>query len=230
MAKANRKLIQMLRKCARSLENPSVEYKWSHFAHCNCGNLVQIITGLEPSAIQRQAFMHQQDWGQQAHAYRENKSYAETHPSQPDYGHRPALDEGAWEPENLGACSTSSMSLDFVFKSLEVIGLAGSDFEHLERLSDPSVRRRMKNEHDYFAHYKRENVTDYLWAWADDLQDKLPECEKYSNVSSDIFMEQQAQTAVIESLEYVCIPSCEICSDELESTETLTKNRELSLI
>ena len=60
-----------------------------------------------------------------------------------DVGDRPALDEGAWEPENVGACQVTGAPLDEVLNQMYAIGLTVEDVGHLERLSSPDVRRRM---------------------------------------------------------------------------------------
>ncbi|MEM1083298.1 MAG: hypothetical protein AAGI48_04190 [Verrucomicrobiota bacterium] len=96
---------------------------------------------------------------------------------QPDFGDRPALDEGAWEPENVGSCQITGAPLDFVFDQLEAVGLETSDFEHLERLSSPKVRRRLGNFSVSFPHNVVENVVTYLKAWADLLEEELPPSE-----------------------------------------------------
>ncbi len=177
MAKPTLRLITALRETAQNLSSPEVTYKWSHFAHCNCGHLVRTITGLDAEAIQTRAIVHQQDWGQQARAYGQTPDYAATHPAQPDYGDRPALDEGAWEPENVGACTLTGMSLDIVFDTLQGFGLETADFQHLERLSNPDVRRRLGTNTVDYPHYERDNVIAYLRAWADLLEDELETLE-----------------------------------------------------
>ena len=93
--------------------------------------------------------------------------------AQPDYGDRPALDEGAWEPENVGACRASGARLDSILESMVRLGLDPHDIAHLERLSDPEIRRKLGTNTEYFAHYLRENVIAYLSAWADLLEAQL---------------------------------------------------------
>lgn len=171
MAKANRELITALREASSRLERPDVVYRWSHFAHCNCGHLAQVITRLEPSEIQRRAMTRPGDWGQQA-SVAATWNTTRPHP-RPDYGDRPALDEGAWEPENVGACSSTGTPLDVVLEELFQLGLTPDDIQHLERLSDPLVRRELGNNTQDFLHYRRENVIAYLRAWASLLERNL---------------------------------------------------------
>lgn len=185
MAKANVRLITALRETAHTLENPEVTYKWSSFAHCNCGHLVQTVTGLEPVDIQQTAMVQQRDWGQQAYAYNQTQNTNQF--PQPDYGDdRPALDEGAWEPENVGACTLTGMSLDRVFATLLELGLDALDFQYLERLSDPAIRQRLGNHHTDFPHYEKQNVIDYLKAWADMLEQQLPIEAQIDTVENEI--------------------------------------------
>lgn len=173
MAKPTLRLINALRETAHRLDNPRAAYKWSSFAHCNCGHLVQTVTGMDASDIQRRAMQGDGDWGRKARIHSQLPMRT-PQPPQPDYGDRPPLDEGAWEPENVGACPVTGTPLDMVFDELESIGLVISDFQHLERLSDPTVRRRLGTNAVEYPHHVRENVVDYLRAWADLLEERLP--------------------------------------------------------
>lgn len=115
------------------------------------------------------------DWGSQAH---------ELVRAQPDYGDRPALDEGAWEPENVGACRATGARLDSVLEAMVRLGLDPHDIAHLERLSDPEIRRQLGTNTEYFAHYQRENVIAYLSAWADLLEARLEELSALEPMSA----------------------------------------------
>ncbi len=166
MAAASRRLVVALRQTAARLARTETTYRWASFAHCNCGHLAQTITGLDPEEIQRRAMRKEGDWGSQARAV------APLRFPEFDYGDRPALDEGAWEPENVGACQVTGAPLDEILDDMYALGLEASDVGHLERLSDPEVRRRLGNNTSYFAHHRRENVVAYLNAWADLLDDR----------------------------------------------------------
>lgn len=107
------------------------------------------------------------DWGSQA-----GESVQRPFPEF-DFGDRPALDEGAWEPEDVGACQVTGAPLDDVLSQMYALGLQPDDVGHLERLSDPQVRRRLGNNTVYFPHHCRENVIEYLHAWADLLEERL---------------------------------------------------------
>jgi hypothetical protein len=183
-------LVSALRQTAKNLGKPDITYRWSSFANCNCGHLIQTVTGLDPSEIQSKAMMQEGDWGKQAKA---SVHQSRVSPPQPDFGDRPALDEGAWEPENVGACQVSGASMDFVFYSLNRIGLSATDIKQLERLSDPEVRRRLGTENVYFPHHIRENVIRYVVEWADmleeDLESDLGDEEKVSSSSKKAVLE-----------------------------------------
>ena len=55
---------------------------------------------------------------------------------------------------------------------------------HLERLSDPAVRRRLGNNTEYFPHHRRENVVAYLEAWASLLEEGVE-----AEWEDDVFLE-----------------------------------------
>lgn len=167
MARPSAQLIVVLRQTAVRLSREDVTYRWSSFAHCNCGHLAQTITGMDPAEIQRRAMRREGDWGSQA-LQSVRRPFLDL-----DFGDRPALDEGAWEPEDVGACQVTGAALDEVLAQMYSLGLSPDDVRHLERLSDPQVRRRLGNNTGYFPHHKRENVIAYLHAWADLLEARL---------------------------------------------------------
>lgn len=166
MAEASSRLVIALRQTAARLARPETTYRWASFAHCNCGHLAQTITGLDPAEIQRRAMRKEGDWGAQA------RKVVPLRFPEFDYGDRPALDEGAWEPENVGACQVTGAPLDDILEDMYALGLDPADVGHLERLSDPEVRRRLGTNTDHFPHHRRENVVAYLEAWADLLEER----------------------------------------------------------
>lgn len=168
MARPSTRLIAALRETAARLMRQDVRYQWSSFAHCNCGHLAQTITGLDPAEIQERAMRREGDWGSQA------RDLAARRFPDFDYGDRPALDEGAWEPEDVGACQVTGTRLDEILERMCALGLSPMDVGHLERLSSSEVRRRLGNNTEYFPHHRRDNVVAYLEAWADLLEERLP--------------------------------------------------------
>lgn len=163
-------LIQALRQTARHLQLADVSYRWSHFGQCNCGHLAQTLTQLTPETLQRAAERQRGDWSEQATTWERTAALA-------DYGDRPALDEGAWEPEGTDHCTTTDVPMDLVFRRLTAVGLTAEDMVHLERLSDPRVRKRLGTNTVDFHYADRTNLVRYLNAWADVLELDLPRSE-----------------------------------------------------
>jgi hypothetical protein len=167
MARASLRLIEALRETAARLGKADTVYRWSQLAHCNCGHLTQTITGLSPQAIHEAAALHRGDWAEQA------RTLALAVDATPDYGDRPAIDEGAWEPEDLMACPVSGRSMSEIFGELLAAGLEPGDIGALERLDDRAVRRRLGTHTSNFLHSDRQNVIAYLLAWAALLEEAL---------------------------------------------------------
>lgn len=142
-------------------------YRWSRFAHCNCGHLAQTITGLTPNTIEAAAKRHPGDWGEQARTLCGPRL-------------RPTLDQGspaidgALEPEDIDVCNVTGQTMPQILATLFAWGLEPTDVEALERLSDSAVRRRLGTNTIDFPHGERQNVIAYLRAWADLLEEKLP--------------------------------------------------------
>lgn len=167
MARASVRLIVALRETALSLEREATVYRWSRFAHCNCGHLAQTITGLTPNTIEAAAKRHPGDWGEQARTLCGPRL-------------RPTLDQGspaidgALEPEDIDVCNVTGQTMPQILATLFAWGLEPTDVEALERLSDSAVRRRLGTNTIDFPHGERQNVIAYLRAWADLLEEKLP--------------------------------------------------------
>ncbi len=75
MASASPELVVALRRTALRLRE-GVRYQWSNFAVCNCGNLAQTITDMDPQAIYAAAMERPGDWGEQAREYCPNSGLA----------------------------------------------------------------------------------------------------------------------------------------------------------
>lgn len=173
MAQASLRLVQALRETAVRLERESTVYRWSQLAHCNCGHLAQTITGLSPSAIHEAAARHRGDWAEQARTIAPAAGSGGLSVVDLDYGDRPALDEGAWEPEDLMECPVAERSMSAIFGELLAAGLEPADIGALERLDDPAVRRRLGTSTSDFLHSDRKNVVAYMLAWAAILEERL---------------------------------------------------------
>lgn len=79
---------------------------------------------------------------------------------------------GDWGEQAREFCSTSGYPIDYVFEQLFALGLDADDIQHLERLSDGRVLRRLGAQ--ALAHNRREDVVAYMQAWADLLEESLP--------------------------------------------------------
>lgn len=163
MAVPTARLVVALRETAARLASPAAVYRWSHFGHCNCGHLAQTITGLPARTIYQAAFRRPGDWGQQAAAL-----------DVPDFGDRPANDEGAWEPEGTDHCAATGSPLEVVLGAMYDVGLERRDIEHLEDLSDERVLRRLGAVATGLPRDDRASVVRYLEAWADLVESQLP--------------------------------------------------------
>jgi len=175
MARASLRLVEALRETAARLEREETVYRWSQLAHCNCGHLTQTITGLSPGAIHEAAVKHRGDWAEQARTVVGGSDAPTSTPTPPDYGDRPANDEGAWEPEDLGICPVAELGMSQIFAELSAWGLDAADVGALERLDDPVVRRRLGTHTLDFLHSDRRNVVAYLKAWATLLEEQIAE-------------------------------------------------------
>ncbi len=74
MARPSHELIRVLRATAARLAQSS-SYRWSDFACCNCGHLVQSVTQLSPREIYEAAFARGGDWGEQAREFCASSGY-----------------------------------------------------------------------------------------------------------------------------------------------------------
>jgi hypothetical protein len=170
MARPSARLVRALRTTADRLEQPEVVYQWSHYGHCTCGHVAQTITRLEPSTIYRAAFYRPGDWGEQAAQLGRTEH--------PDYGERPAIDEGAYEFESLDRCASTGSPLTAILATMYAAGLERDDVRHLERLSDGEVLRKLGKNTTGLEHARREHVIAYLRGFAELLEEKLGPSER----------------------------------------------------
>lgn len=137
MARATPELIVALRTTAARIAD-GAKYQWSHFAVCNCGNLAQTITDLDPREIYEAAFQRPGDWGEQAREF----------------------------------CPTSGYPMDWILGRMLEVGLDLHDIRDLERLSNDRVLRRAAAGRT-LRYTRREDVVEYMRAWADLLEEQL---------------------------------------------------------
>jgi hypothetical protein len=78
---------------------------------------------------------------------------------------------GDWGEQAREFCPASGYPIDYVFQQLFALGLDAEDIQHLERLSDARVLRRLGGR--TLAHNRREDVVAYMEAWSDLLDESL---------------------------------------------------------
>jgi hypothetical protein len=80
---------------------------------------------------------------------------------------------GDWSEQALDYCPTSGYLMDQVISIMLDAGLEVQDFQHLERLSDRAVLRRLPDQERFLQHNQREDVAKYLRTWANLLEEQL---------------------------------------------------------
>ncbi len=165
MALPTARLVVALRDTAARLRAPDVVYKWSHFGHCNCGHLAQTITGRSAREIYRAAVVRSGDWGEQAERF---AAMADD---------RPALDEGAYEPEGVDLCGVTGSPVERVLSEMVAAGLDRDDIDKLEDLSDGEVLRYIGASTTGLQRNERADVIRYLEGWASVLEGRLSPLE-----------------------------------------------------
>lgn len=68
MASSNPELINALRETAKRLDS-GARYEWGHMARCNCGHLVQTITGMTDSEISCAVNHQLTEWTEHAESF-----------------------------------------------------------------------------------------------------------------------------------------------------------------
>ena len=81
---------------------------------------------------------------------------------------------GDWERQLIDYCPTSGLPIDQTIDEMLTLGFSRSELSHLERLSDPTVRRAIPFERrNALRHNQRDDVVLYLRTWADLLEQPL---------------------------------------------------------
>ncbi|MEM8955346.1 MAG: hypothetical protein AAGD22_14425 [Verrucomicrobiota bacterium] len=68
MAKKNPELVRALRGAAHRL-SIGARYEWGHMARCNCGHLIQSLTGMNDREVSRAVNYELDEWTEHARAY-----------------------------------------------------------------------------------------------------------------------------------------------------------------
>ncbi len=80
---------------------------------------------------------------------------------------------GDWSEQALDYCPTSGYLMDQVISIMLEAGMELEDFKHLEKLSDKAVLSRLPEAYKYPRYNHQEDVSRYMFAWADLLEEKL---------------------------------------------------------
>lgn len=82
---------------------------------------------------------------------------------------------GDWGQQALEYCGETGLEMDHIMTQLLNLGLTRADIRDIERLGNPKVRRRMESPKTGITHYARTDAIAYFEAWADLLEEQLPE-------------------------------------------------------
>lgn len=75
MAIPSLELADVLRRTAKRIDSGKSNYDWKHIGICNCGNLVQIVTGKNKRQIYESGRQKHGDWEMLTYLFKENSSY-----------------------------------------------------------------------------------------------------------------------------------------------------------
>jgi hypothetical protein len=75
MATASLELIDALRNTAKRIGASKSNYDWKNIGACNCGNLVQILTGQDKKQIHQDGIQKHGDWEMLVYLYKEDSNF-----------------------------------------------------------------------------------------------------------------------------------------------------------
>lgn len=82
---------------------------------------------------------------------------------------------GDWSEQLNDYCHTSGLLMDDLISHMLSFGLTTTDLQHLERLSDPQVLRRIKGYESGLSYNQKQDVIRYMKAWTHLLEETLTE-------------------------------------------------------
>lgn len=95
--------------------------------------------------------------------------------------HRAALMRaGDWGQQSIDYCPTSGYPLDHVITTMLNAGMSRDDIDHLERLDDERVLRRLPLAQRQLVRNKREDVIAYMQLWAEQLIEQHDELHPHT--------------------------------------------------
>lgn len=75
MATSSLELIDALRNTAKRIAASKTNYDWKNIGACNCGNLVQVVTGQDKKQIHQNGIQKHGDWEMLVYLYKEDSKY-----------------------------------------------------------------------------------------------------------------------------------------------------------
>lgn len=75
MATASLEIIEVLRETSKRIGTSKSGYDWKNIGACNCGNLVQVVTGMDKKRIHKSGIQKHGDWEMLVYLYKENSQY-----------------------------------------------------------------------------------------------------------------------------------------------------------
>jgi len=87
---------------------------------------------------------------------------------------------GDWSEQLRDYCPNSGLPIDTIIDQLTQYGLSTQDLINLERLEDSNVRMRLVNK-DELNHNNKADVSRYMNAWADLLEDEFLKIARNDN-------------------------------------------------
>lgn len=145
-----RQLAVALRRTATRLSE-GAGYQWGHFGACNCGHLAQTLTRRTRAEIH--------------HAALDRKSTWEMAP----------VDD--WTDAAVEYCQLSGLPIDDIIGEMLDAGITLREIQHLERLSDRRVLRRLPEARRHLRRNARTDLVLYLQTWAELVEEEIGELE-----------------------------------------------------
>jgi len=81
--------------------------------------------------------------------------------------------EGDWSEQTAEYCSASKLPMDTMITKMLEAGFTTSDLQHLEKLSDKNILRRLPKEQRNLQHNLRKDVILYMQTWLELLEEEL---------------------------------------------------------
>lgn len=147
----NSKLLPALKTAIRALEADIVPYNWSKPHSCNCGVVVQAITGKDKAEVSR---MHR---GAEDEAVKRGLVRGE------DISGAPY--SATWRQIAQYSCTVTGSPIGKMMTALYDLGLTAEDIVHLEYLNNPAILKEanIKTGTGYYAN--QTTLVSYLKAW-----------------------------------------------------------------